>query len=1601
MEFLKTCTTNAQAIGDFEAIAYQAISVTRTANTTTTSTTSPQSSKQPPPSSSPSEDTRAVEAELRHALHLVAHDAARPWLWLFKPTTVDKLGQASPQLPELGGYRLQREHTGAIKAIDLVPATSNHPPSTNAPQRGLQSGNNPRPAQGSTQPQPSADPPPPPDCFTLYELFTSSVVALISFHVVKDCQVVALNYRTFVSKASKCIADAQTEVDPQPEVHRLTSINVHWASSGTLLLSTFTDRKNTIRCLTSVSTQTEERQLVGTCIRVAPNGVLATIMSFEDPLDSINEEISIRHRKRTKLTSLEQNIEKWKSSVKRWLGWKGYDLPDLDQRTSWVRIRTTLMSSPILSSPASVGPERDTLWPRALCFFHVVDEPDLTITGTNTIGAAGNSNILRWFETPESMEWFLGKPDRDKILEARKKAKKAEEDAVRRKEEHPGLHPSSPLNARGGTYGDLQAVSGVYPTPPDGIAPGTGVSYSDTPTVSGTASNVVLVAGGSNPAINLSAPPDSAKTEDQQMITTSPAVPSATDNFNTSSDGYTGDRINDTDFDFFDGPDNDDVDMLDAPALPNDNAPPTHATQDLHPKAATEPQAQDDMSDPFAALENALDLAKGKEPAHMPAPKIEISDNAGDNQSAPTPPLSPSKILKALEPSPPRKSASRTRSERGSESHPDAHFTPVYQGGRFSAHRPTTPTGQVQLSPSPARNTAATQPKSLREFPLLSKLRLAAGIASANRIPEIASLARAASDDSDSSSEASDASGNDSGDEEVEVTPAAIMNSLSMPAKRKLQSEGNATPLSVTSFAESLGDEVNLSSFEPSLWDWSLVNVPSPAERPVAGARYSLPTLLPGPAQMPDTPTSQPDPAYEVPDEKPLSAKDSISITQIVTDQLVSTTLDMLSEDPPIRSEFNNDAVAETPWYKVIKNLFPTATDCDLPTLAGVNEVFQDYAALAKAQQRPPARKSDSPAVTGSHMYQIQAPFLRVRRAETHWDLLPPAVAFWETLGLSPISHPKNIVTFCVYPHSDAIRPCLESFLLNLQLAYDGCKLGNHSRVETAVEYEGGLVPVRATSTIAPRETFKLLKDTCVQLGKLLALQYGQIREQQDSKVDAFVIYIIDPFGGSSAVWELCSAFWALFQAYTQGHPGRPDQPQKPDVVLQIIPMKYVASFDAPVILDPSTYMGLAREVYDRCPPSAPSGDKTSLSIYKAPAFHLEETLPRNIPFKLISEPAQDLLRENTYMHLGYAISLDGAWVTAAWTDSCGKSQAVVSYYLGTRMFREIAKEIWQTTIEILQSRRVNWRVCIAKAGVLEREELETWVFLISCPTQINVFVTLLTAVDTDPPYQFTPTVPNPTPATGAGATTPGSTPQAGVSPSDPGPGLTPAATPAADPTATDPAADPEARLIDVTDDTWGIILAHRLHNSHTTTQFSPALISGLLVKRGETLQTSNSIAHPIPDPEQGPIVIAVNFLWIGAVGSSRNATTNLPFPSSTSSSANAPASSISSSDLPSPGGSNLPNPYANNPGTPQSPGPGQEGQRSTTSLMWTPTPQTRTTAEGLLKEVLGQFRALGLLAKLRGMRGTRNGTIPWHVAAAKRGVEGLSKISGGAGTAV
>jgi mediator of RNA polymerase II transcription subunit 13 len=85
--------------GEFEAIAYQAFSVSRDTKQAT-----PQVSN-----GSHSDDIRTAEAELRHGRHLVTQDASRPWLWHFTPITLDMMGQDVVGLPVLEGYTLRRE----------------------------------------------------------------------------------------------------------------------------------------------------------------------------------------------------------------------------------------------------------------------------------------------------------------------------------------------------------------------------------------------------------------------------------------------------------------------------------------------------------------------------------------------------------------------------------------------------------------------------------------------------------------------------------------------------------------------------------------------------------------------------------------------------------------------------------------------------------------------------------------------------------------------------------------------------------------------------------------------------------------------------------------------------------------------------------------------------------------------------------------------------------------------------------------------------------------------------------------------------------------------------------------------------------------------------------------------------------------------------------------------------------------------------------------------------------------------------------------------------------------------------------------------------
>ena len=145
------------------------------------------------------------------------------------------------------------------------------------------------------------------------------------------------------------------------------------------------------------------------------------------------------------------------------------------------------------------------------------------------------------------------------------------------------------------------------------------------------------------------------------------------------------------------------------------------------------------------------------------------------------------------------------------------------------------------------------------------------------------------------------------------------------------------------------------------------------------------------------------------------------------------------------------------------------------------------------------------------------------------------------------------------------------------------------------------------------------------------------------------------------------------------------------------------------------------------------------------------------------------------------------------------------------------------------------------------------------------------------------------------------------------------------------PEANPDSRLIDQTDETWGVLLGIRMRTTAVLGDWSPSLISGLLVKRGESGESLESRAG-----QQMPC-IAVHVACIGNNAGS------------------AASSGISSSSA-------------------------------------APITGTMRNYEMLLKEVLSMYRNLGTLAKVKFMNDGMGNVVPWHILAAMRGANGLDK---------
>lgn len=657
-----------------------------------------------------------------------------------------------------------------------------------------------------------------------------------------------------------------------------------------------------------------------------------------------------------------------------------------------------------------------------------------------------------------------------------------------------------------------------------------------------------------------------------------------------------------------------------------------------------------------------------------------------------------------------------------------------------------------------------------------------------------------------------------------------------------------------------------------------------------------------------------------------LSAQDVLCAAQVFAGQC--TTITGNRALGTTFSDTRNSAdqtAAFTTVRSMVSRLLPSANDLDLNKLAVAREA-QPRLPPQKGQQRQPPRPE---VLTGPEMFPFQPPHVRVQRASAHWEMLPSALPFWEALALEPANGPKNVRAYTIYPNNHDLQAVLLDFMNELGAAYEGSKLGSHvHRTDDNDPYVNGMVPVVLEEG---ETTLSKIIEAWAQTCTALARDLGEIACDESERT--MVVYMIDPFGTFQSSHYLGACSWMLYKAYQETLKGNKEG-ECSDIVVQIIPIDSVASPETLVVPEPSYLASIAHKVYDQCPPSTAPDQNSVLTIAAAPAVELASSPPKKISFQLIADPPEDLLHEGSVMHVAYARSADGLWLTVAWTDNTGRYQNLTPFCLRGTSLAETITEVWRRTEDVIAGRRTSWRIFIVTTDALDDSVKRCWKEAITTRQRSQPFNVALLSADLDSSLTVSPppvsdiSISN-QPASGAGFLTPATTPQGSsaftVSPEASGHTNAPP-TPAPSESAPPPALpenDPDAHLVDLTDESWGVLLDASTCNfkratvKRGTTQSEQwqctHLSHGALIKRGHSTQN-------LP-------LLGVNLFWsirVSASGAGFN-----------------DATSVLESGL-------------------------------------------------LLKQSLWMFRNLGLLGRVRGVRGAESGVVPWHVASVVAAAEGL-----------
>ncbi|OAX80400.1 hypothetical protein ACJ72_05269 [Emergomyces africanus] len=1314
-----------------------------------------------------------------------------------------------------------------------------------------------------------------------YEAFISATSKALTLNFAKRQKVIPLGTRTLYSSLDENRNQSGENGSPcaQKSTSFLSTLDINMTSKGRLVISLSTLPQPGLEQLRLGSESDKTATSLNEDLWLAPSGLLCRLTSIDEYQSThsnifSSSQVGAAHEAGLPAGKNVANTREWKKTVTEWLKIFGLYLNDPETEL-WVRVEINALDRPFYDTFSkstwnhrTAPPFIQILWPAKLCFTRSHSKVTAPINPTEFFSGQAESPLQfaeRCINEPFPMSQPLGlNKSSDGSSELEKQLLKPSEPSPLRLD-----RPDIPESlAKTINLPEAQLASAVYPTPPGGALT-QNIGTNIVSEVLGASTTDALNTDALNyPSTQSESVYNEASGSTAYFRGNSELLPHNLDGasselgigsglYDTAADeDFFGDMdvanfdskgITEADFNFFDEPDfaglTGDLDMktgepetrqqhaesnLDTPY--NSNTAMSRAEPDRSNTDRSHPltTSNDGVCMKHSTVGPLVATAAESQISGGAAEFRPVSSTHGPRKRPISPPLSPVQIKKILSPDVP--SLLKSKSELSELSKIRAvqnQYSPViFQPKLWSSDKKYKLDGRFWFTPGRAHVTSnlGSYPSDIPTIGFPEKgrngrpkpppIRMSSA---SNNVPE-AELQSPSTSSFDSSD---DGSGTDRGSN---ASSPRIGASFRPKRKRDYEGGGNSTPSSLEGHTHASHEDITplnehqlalLGIFLSEAVDWPLTGYFSRKKNDVF-------------------------PVFS-------RREDLLQVAQLVVDQITQSSLLHIHDDLH-KPEWVD-------WDDVLSRSLFDNND-------GLGHMSRlDLRSYATLEDGPNSRKempSIRPNIAGS-ICKICCPHVKVHRGNDYLEILPPATGFWETFGLEPLQGEKNIIPFCIYPPN--VTEAADAFMDRLGLVYSSGNFGSHTRPNKV----NGLVPwsLNAASDQDYTSLMHALNVSCENLGSALS---------NISATDAnVVIYIINPFVYDAAIVDICSAFLRLFHKYV-GDVDRHHTRQLNELVLQIIPLEFIASPDSLVVPTQMDYLRLALEVYSRCPPK----DRSSDWLGCAPPLVLADPVPRVVPFRLVSESVVPL-EEAKCLHVAYSQSVDQRWVTAAWTDNSGRHQTTLSYCLRerdspvSRSISEIRTQIWETSKDIMDMSSSHWRFMVVKDEPVGSDEVEMWKSLLD---QYNRDKTIkvelgIICINTKPglslklpssPLQLSALSQQST-QNGPSTTTPGSTPRPVPSPDPSGPAATPptANTPIfADqqqptPQQTQqpsPDSDLDTILIDKSDETWGVTLSHRLNSSYSLTKYQPALASGYLFRRSGTSDTD------------GQAVMTVNIIY-------------------------------------------------------------------------------------------------------------------------------------------